>query len=144
ESRFRGRRGIRWPTRSQHTPASQRRHERRARSAGCQGVQRAVPPRSGRRPARFALFVRSVRASDERLIDTPQLATMPDQPKTIHFISLGCPKNRVDSEVMLGVAERAGYAHSDDPDDVQGIVINTCCFIDAAKHESIDTILAMA
>lgn len=64
--------------------------------------------------------------------------------QTIHFVSLGCPKNRVDSEVMLGVAARAGYAHTDDPDDAQVIVINTCGFIDAAKQESIDTILAMA
>src|SRR5690606_7846808 len=64
--------------------------------------------------------------------------------QTIHFVSLGCPKNRVDSEVMLGVAARAGYAHTDDPDDAQVIVINTCGFIDAAKQESIDTILTMA
>ncbi|MGE0325296.1 MAG: 30S ribosomal protein S12 methylthiotransferase RimO [Polyangiaceae bacterium] len=63
---------------------------------------------------------------------------------TIHFVSLGCPKNRVDSEVMLGVAERAGYAHTEQPDDASVIVVNTCGFIDAAKQESIDTILEMA
>ena len=62
---------------------------------------------------------------------------------TIHFVSLGCPKNRVDSEVMLGVAQREGYVHVDDPSGASVIVINTCGFIDAAKKESIDTILEM-
>lgn len=64
--------------------------------------------------------------------------------RTIHFVSLGCPKNRVDSEVMLGVAEREGFAHVDDPGAAEVIVVNTCGFIDAAKKESIDTILEMA
>ncbi len=64
--------------------------------------------------------------------------------RTIHFVSLGCPKNRVDSEVMLGVAEREGYRHVDDPTAASVIVVNTCGFIDAAKKESIDTILEMA
>ncbi|HEX6276336.1 MAG TPA: 30S ribosomal protein S12 methylthiotransferase RimO [Polyangiaceae bacterium] len=63
---------------------------------------------------------------------------------TIHFVSLGCPKNRVDSEVMLGVAERAGYRHVDDAADATVIVVNTCGFIDAAKQESIQTILELA
>ncbi len=64
--------------------------------------------------------------------------------KTIHFVSLGCPKNRVDSEVMLGVAEKAGYSHVADPEQANVIVVNTCGFIDAAKQESIDTILALS
>jgi ribosomal protein S12 methylthiotransferase len=64
--------------------------------------------------------------------------------RTIHFISLGCPKNRVDSEVMLGVAQREGYHHVEDPAEAEVIVVNTCGFIDPAKKESIDTILAMA
>ncbi len=64
--------------------------------------------------------------------------------RTIHFVSLGCPKNRVDSEVMLGVAERAGYSHVSDPEQANVIVVNTCGFIDAAKQESIDTILALS
>jgi len=64
--------------------------------------------------------------------------------KTIHFVSLGCPKNRVDSEVMLGVAERSGFHHVDDPAQARVIVVNTCGFIDAAKKESIDTILELA
>ena len=64
--------------------------------------------------------------------------------KTIHFVSLGCPKNRVDSEVMLGVAERAGFRHVEDAEAAEVIVVNTCGFIDAAKKESIDTILELA
>jgi ribosomal protein S12 methylthiotransferase len=64
--------------------------------------------------------------------------------RTIHFVSLGCPKNRVDSEVMLGVAMRAGYVHVSDADRAEVIVVNTCGFIDAAKKESVDTILELA
>jgi ribosomal protein S12 methylthiotransferase len=65
-------------------------------------------------------------------------------PRTIHFVSLGCPKNRVDSEVMLGVAERAGFRHVTDASDASVIVVNTCGFIDAAKEESINTILELS
>lgn len=64
-------------------------------------------------------------------------------PRQIHFVSLGCPKNRVDSEVMLGVAEAEGYTHCDDPGDAEVVVVNTCGFIDAAKEESIETILEL-
>src|SRR4030095_3505224 len=64
--------------------------------------------------------------------------------KTIHFVSLGCHKNRVDTEVMLGVAERHGYVHASDAHEAEVIVVNTCGFIDAAKKESVDTILEMA
>ncbi len=59
-------------------------------------------------------------------------------------MSLGCPKNRVDSEVMLGSLGKAGHAVVDAPGDADVIVVNTCGFIDAAKEESIDTILEMA
>lgn len=69
---------------------------------------------------------------------------MPEPPRTIHFVSLGCPKNRVDTEVMLGLARRAGYAHVADPDRAAVIVVNTCGFIDAAKQESIETVLDLA
>ncbi len=64
--------------------------------------------------------------------------------RTIHFVSLGCPKNRVDSEVMLGVAERAGFRHVSEAEDASVIVVNTCGFIDAAKEESINTILELS
>jgi len=69
---------------------------------------------------------------------------MSDSSRTIHFVSLGCPKNRVDSEVMLGVAERAGYRHVAEAEEASVIVVNTCGFIDAAKKESIDTILELS
>jgi len=60
------------------------------------------------------------------------------------MISLGCPKNLVDSEVMLGLARNAGHELTDDPASAEVLVVNTCAFIDSAKQESIDTILEMA
>lgn len=62
----------------------------------------------------------------------------------ILFISLGCDKNLVDSEVMLGLLDSRGYKIVDDENDADIIVINTCCFIHDAKEESIQTILEMA
>ena len=62
----------------------------------------------------------------------------------IYFVSLGCPKNQVDTELMLGQVEAAGHALVHTPDDADVIVVNTCAFIDAAKEESVDTILEMA
>ncbi len=60
------------------------------------------------------------------------------------YISLGCDKNLVDSEVMLGLLRDAGYSLTETEEDAEVIVINTCCFIHDAKQESIDTILEMA
>jgi ribosomal protein S12 methylthiotransferase len=62
----------------------------------------------------------------------------------IGFLSLGCPKNLVDSEVMLGMAEQAGHEITTDADGADVVIVNTCAFIDRAKQESIDTILEMA
>lgn len=62
----------------------------------------------------------------------------------IGMISLGCPKNLVDSEVMLGLAQQAGHELTQDPAGADVLVVNTCAFIDSAKKESIDTILEMA
>ena len=62
----------------------------------------------------------------------------------IGFVSLGCPKNLVDSEVMLGLAEQAGHEVTTEADGADVLVVNTCAFIDRAKQESIDTILEMA
>src|SRR6266540_2512381 len=62
----------------------------------------------------------------------------------IGMISLGCPKNLVDSEVMLGLAQESGHQLTRDAADADVIVVNTCAFIDKAKQESIDTILEMA
>lgn len=60
------------------------------------------------------------------------------------FISLGCDKNLVDSEVMLGELNKREYSFTDDETEAEVIVINTCCFINDAKEESIQTILEMA
>lgn len=60
------------------------------------------------------------------------------------FISLGCDKNLVDSEVMLGLADEKGYQIVDSEEDADAVVINTCCFIHDAKEESIQTILEIA
>ena len=62
----------------------------------------------------------------------------------ILFISLGCDKNLVDSEVMLGLLDKKGYQIVDSEEDADIIVVNTCCFIHDAKEESIQTILEMA
>ena len=60
------------------------------------------------------------------------------------FISLGCDKNLVDTEVMLGLLNQKGFTFTDDENEADVIAINTCCFINDAKQESIDTILEMA
>ena len=60
------------------------------------------------------------------------------------FISLGCDKNLVDSEVMLGLVDEKGYHIVDSEEDADAVIINTCCFIHDAKEESIQTILEMA
>lgn len=62
----------------------------------------------------------------------------------ILFISLGCDKNLVDSEVMLGFLSEKGYSFTDDEREAEVVVVNTCCFINDAKEESINTILEMA
>ena len=62
----------------------------------------------------------------------------------ILFVSLGCDKNLVDTEMMLGQLSQEGYTFTDDETEAEIIVINTCCFINDAKEESINTILEMA
>ena len=62
----------------------------------------------------------------------------------IGFLSLGCPKNLVDGEVMLGMAREAGHEITSDASTAEVLVVNTCAFIDSAKQESIDAILEMA
>ena len=64
--------------------------------------------------------------------------------KKILFVSLGCDKNLVDSEMMLGMLAQSGYEFTDDEREADIVVINTCCFINDAKEESINTILEMA
>ena len=62
----------------------------------------------------------------------------------VHLISLGCPKNRVDSEVMLGKLQGEEWEFIDDPSRADVIIVNTCSFIQPATEESIDTVLEMA
>ena len=62
----------------------------------------------------------------------------------ILFVSLGCDKNLVDTEVMLGLLAEKGHQMVDFEEDADVIVVNTCCFIHDAKEESIQTILEMA
>jgi ribosomal protein S12 methylthiotransferase len=62
----------------------------------------------------------------------------------VGFVSLGCPKNLVDSEVMMGLLDRAGARLTAHPEEAEILVVNTCSFIDTAKQESVDTILEMA
>ena len=64
--------------------------------------------------------------------------------KSVYFVSLGCPKNRVDTEVMLGLTDGAGFRIARDPSEANVIVVNTCGFIGEAKEESVETILEMA
>lgn len=62
----------------------------------------------------------------------------------ILFVSLGCDKNLVDSEVMLGMLNEKGYSFTNDEEEADAVIVNTCCFINDAKEESINTILEMA
>ena len=77
---------------------------------------------------------------------TGQLAVLetpaPAKPK-VGFVSLGCPKNLVDSEVMMGLLHHNGAELTPNAEDAEIIVINTCSFIDSAKQESVNTILEM-
>jgi ribosomal protein S12 methylthiotransferase len=83
-------------------------------------------------------------------LETPTIA--PRQPKSalgrtptkVGFVSLGCPKNLVDSEVMMGLLQRGGAEVTSRADEADVIVVNTCSFIDTAKQESVNTILEMA
>lgn len=64
--------------------------------------------------------------------------------QTIAMVSLGCAKNRVDSETMLSLLELAGYERTDDAAQADAIIVNTCSFIEPAQQEAVDTILEMA
>src|SRR5580692_1687833 len=66
------------------------------------------------------------------------------RPQKVGFVSLGCPKNLVDSEVMMGLLAEAGATITSDAETADVLVVNTCSFIDKAKQESVDTILEMA
>src|SRR5712675_2845935 len=73
----------------------------------------------------------------------PDSASRPS-PLKVGFVSLGCPKNLVDSEVMMGMLQTGGAQITARAEDADVIVVNTCSFIDSAKQESVNTILEMA
>ncbi len=63
--------------------------------------------------------------------------------ETVCLVSLGCPKNLVDSEVMLGLLSEEGYSLTTDPSKAEILIVNTCSFIQDASQEAIDTILQL-
>lgn len=73
-----------------------------------------------------------------------ELTTKLFNDKTVFFTSLGCSKNLVDSQVMLGYLGLDGYSIAEEPSEAEVIIVNTCSFIEASKKESVDTILEMA
>ncbi len=81
--------------------------------------------------------------SQSRYNRTVSKSSQPTAP-TVGFVSLGCPKNLVDSEVMMGLLDRGGARLTSHPEEADILVVNTCSFIDTAKQESVDTILEMA
>jgi ribosomal protein S12 methylthiotransferase len=66
----------------------------------------------------------------------------PPAAPSVGFISLGCPKNLVDSEVMMGLLDRAGARLTSHPEEAEILVVNTCSFIDTAKQESVENSLS--
>jgi ribosomal protein S12 methylthiotransferase len=87
--------------------------------------------------------------TDDLRQDTPvhptELIAQPlTKPTKVGFVSLGCPKNLVDSEVMMGLLARAGAELTTRAEDADVIVVNTCSFIESAQQESVNTILEMA
>jgi ribosomal protein S12 methylthiotransferase len=84
------------------------------------------------------------RLSEKPLVPVAEDHSEPARPQKIGFVSLGCPKNLVDSEVMMGLLARAGAELSPRAEDADVIVVNTCSFIESAQQESVNTILEMA
>jgi ribosomal protein S12 methylthiotransferase len=86
----------------------------------------------------------TISAPDKNLDFAPESLQPGVRPQRVGFVSLGCPKNLVDSEVMMGLLARAGAELSPRAEDADVIVVNTCSFIESAQQESVNTILEMA
>jgi ribosomal protein S12 methylthiotransferase len=95
------------------------------------------------RPRRAPLANAPSGCHEAHLMTAPTPAAASARRK-VYFVSLGCPKNQVDTEVMLGVVAGGGHELVHDAEAADTLVVNTCGFIDAAKEESIDTILELA
>jgi len=86
-----------------------------------------------------------VKSTENPQLVSPQLdRPSQERPKKVGFVSLGCPKNLVDSEVMMGLVAQAGAELTKRAEDADVIVVNTCSFIESAQQESVNTILEMA
>src|ERR1700685_3789304 len=91
------------------------------------------------------LTVTAVESPREDAVEAKSgLNPAPARLQKVGFVSLGCPKNLVDSEVMMGLLAQAGAELTPDAENADVIVVNTCSFIGTAQQESIDTILEMA
>src|SRR5215469_14535622 len=77
-------------------------------------------------------------------VDPSQATQKADTRPKVGFVSLGCPKNLVDSEVMMGMLDAAGAEITSRAEDAEVIVVNTCSFIESAQQESVNAILEMA
>jgi len=90
--------------------------------------------------------VKDLTVSRSPALENKKLAEKPHSPAPpkVGFVSLGCPKNLVDSEVMMGLLARAGAELTRQAEEADVIVVNTCSFIDSAQQESVNTILEMA
>ena len=97
----------------------------------------------GLRVRSLAALTRAIPQNTSRYNGAVTIPT-PPAPPIVGFISLGCPKNLVDSEVMMGLLDRAGARLTAHPEEAEILIVNTCSFIDTAKQESVDTILEMA
>src|ERR1700684_924053 len=84
------------------------------------------------------------RSKEKMTVTAPGDPDRQTRPQKVGFVSLGCPKNLVDSEVMMGFLARAGAEFSPHAEDADVIVVNTCSFIESAQQESVNTILEMA
>jgi ribosomal protein S12 methylthiotransferase len=84
-----------------------------------------------------------LRPNEKTIVPVAEDDSLPARPQKISFVSLGCPKNLVDSEVMMGLLAQAGAELSPRAEDADVIVVNTCSFIESAQQESVNTILEM-
>src|SRR3984957_583670 len=94
-------------------------------------------------PSKTLTSARPERPTTASALETVE-ANAPSVPQKVGFVSLGCPKNLVDSEVMMGLLARAGAELTQRAEDADVIVVNTCSFIESAQQESVNTILEMA
>src|SRR6478609_6058709 len=75
---------------------------------------------------------------------TTETSPAPTEPLSVAMVTLGCARNEVDSEELAGRLEAGGFLLVDDPADADTVVVNTCGFVEAAKKDSVDTLLAAA